>query len=356
MPDNSLFCNWCGHSLLKQKRKPISIPKARQLSSGSWRIQLRREGVSITHKSKTRVEEEARAYRKKWLEEEALGLHAVSETVTLGKVIDNYISAKTKIVSPSTLTAYQSIRDHRLQSYMNVAANSINWQEAVNGELDDGVSVKTAKNVWGLCSSALRYAGITAVPPSFPRSVKAERNWLDYKQIITFLSLIEGEPYELCALLALHSLRRSEIFGLRPTDYDREKQIIHIRGAMLHTDAGWIRTDLNKNDTSRRDVPIIIPRLAELLNAADPGIQYYVKPSSIIQYSAINKVCREAGLPEPGLHGLRHSFASLAYHLNWKKKSTEAVGGWRNSKILDAIYTHNADLEDDVKAMRSFYE
>ena len=72
-------------------------------------------------------------------------------------------------------------------------------------------------------------------------------------------------------------------------------------------------------------------------------------------YDKVNAVCKKAGLPKVGVHGLRHSFASLAYHLGWQKKSTMKVGGWSNSKIVDEIYTHNADLDRDIKRMKKYY-
>ena len=73
-------------------------------------------------------------------------------------------------------------------------------------------------------------------------------------------------------------------------------------------------------------------------------------------YDHINSACKKVGLPKVGVHGLRHTFASLAYHLDWKKLSTMSQGGWSSSRIVDEVYTHNADLDADVERMRKFYE
>ena len=357
IPDQSLYCNWCGKYQLKKPKTEITVPKPIQLPSGAWRIQLRKEGISITSDTPDSCKKKALQARKQWLSDEAAGLHEpLPETKTLGQVIDDYISAKKLVLSPSTISGYQSIRDNRFRYHMNDDALSLSPQNIINDEILSGASAKTVTNAWALCQSALKYAEIDTAQPKLPRKIKSERKWLDYNQIQIFLKAVYGQPCELGALLALHSLRRSEIFGLRPSDYDANTQVIHIRGAMLSTiQSGWIRTELNKNDTSRRDIPVLIPRLHELLSAIDKSEDYIIGDTQKNLYRQINRICAENGLPETGLHGLRHSFASLAYHLRWQKMSTMQIGGWKNSKVLDEIYTHNADLEDDLKSMREYF-
>ncbi len=355
--DNSLYCNWCGQYQLKQKRNQVTVPKPVQLPSGSWRIWLTREKESIVRSTPNACKEEAMRIRRQWLKDEAEGKHEPPpKIVTLGEVVDDYIKARTATLSPSTISGYQSIRDNRFKDHMDDDVSSLNPQQIVNDEIAAGLGAKTVSNAWRLCSSALKKAKVQFDPPRLPRIVKHERDWLDYKQIQVFLKLIEGKPCELGALLALHSLRRSELFGLKTANYDAKKQIIHVRGAMLSTiQSGWVYSELNKNDTSRRDVPVVIPRLAELLGKVDKTPEFIIGDSQKNLYREINSICREAGLPEPGIHGLRHSFASLAYHLGWKKLSTQQIGGWKNSKIVDEIYTHNADLDNDLKTMRAYF-
>ena len=357
IPDNSIYCNWCGKYQLRKNREEITVPKPIQLPSGNWRIQLRREEISIVESTPELCIKSAKLARKQWLQDEAAGLHEEAKPEpTLGSVLDSYIVSRTATLSPSTISGYQSIRDNRFKYHMADLISELDPQKIVDDEVRLGKSAKTVNNAWHLCASALKSAGYEVAHPSLPRMVKTERSWLDYKQITEFLKAIEGKPCELGALLALHSLRRSELFGLRPSDYDSKKHIIHIRGAILSTiQSGWVRTELNKNDTSRRDVPIIIPRLITLLDHIDSKSDYIIGTDRKNLYREINAVCREAGLPEPGLHGLRHSFASLAYHLGWKKLSTQQIGGWKNSKILDEIYTHNADLESDLQTMREYF-
>ena len=80
--------------------------------------------------------------------------------------------------------------------------------------------------------------------------------------------------------------------------------------------------------------------------------------SATTLYGSINGLCEAVGLPLVGVHGLRHSFASLAYHLKWSEATTMYEGGWSDQTVVHRIYTHlaNQDANKDVKKMQKFYE
>lgn len=359
--DLSIFCNWCGKRLVKDKRKSIAVnvPEPRQLPSGAWNIQLRKEGESITESTAERCRRAALEVRRKWLAEEKLGLHKSPDAVvSLGDAIDSYIANNCNILSVSTQRAYKSYRKHRMQSCMdwNVFDETNPWQAAINSELED-VSAKTVANVWRLCTVAIRSAGAPVPDVRLRRFVLKESQFLRYDQIDKFLDAIKGQDCELGALLALNSLRHSEIIALKPSDISIEDQKLIVRGSrVLNSEGKYVYSELNKTKKSRREIPIIIPRLLELLKEVDPEDEYVFDWSEKRLYDHIKRICKKNDLPPIGVHALRHSFASLAYHIGWKEKSTEAVGGWSNSNTVRNIYTHNADLDADIKAMKEFYE
>ena len=70
-------------------------------------------------------------------------------------------------------------------------------------------------------------------------------------------------------------------------------------------------------------------------------------------YRQINRVCAANGLPKVGNHGLRHSFASLAYHLGIPEKIAMEIGGWEDSKVMHDIYTH-LSKKDIAKRSQQF--
>ena len=368
IPDNSLYCNWCGTYQLTKKTKEVTVPTPKQLPSGNWRVYLEREQQSVTAETPEACKAQAIAIRKQWEIDEAAGLHIPPPQVTtLHSVLSDYITSREPVRSPSTIDGYNNILRNRFKDYMDLDVHAIDFQKMINDEVLKGVSAKTIINAWGLVRSSLEHSKIQIERPTLPRASRADRSWLDFNQIKLFLSAIRGSEYELPALLALHSLRKSELLGLRFSDYDASKNLIRVKGALLKTSVGYVYSELNKTDSSSRDIPIIIPRLTELLNniiynntlssslsSRDANSFIVEQPRDGI-YKAINQACLNAGLPPVGIHGLRHSFASLAYHLGWKKMTTMQVGGWHNSKVLDAIYTHNADFDADISTMVTFF-
>lgn len=354
-PVYSVYCCVCGERIAPEKRRRsmlLPVPKPVELASGTWRGQLMMDGkrISITAESEQEYYTKARAIKAGLIEAEK-----TAPKKTLGEAIDEYIESKDKILSPSTIKAYKSMRKTRFQSLMGRDIRSgINWQRAVNEEAAT-LKGKTLSNAWHLVLASLTAQGVEAPDVALPRIVKANRPWLDYEQIQVFLKAIKGKDCELPALLALHGLRRSELLALTADKVDLEKRVLRVEGAEVYNDAGQIvAKDENKTASSRRVVHIVIPRLEELLQGKT-GKLVTTKPNT--SYVQINKVCEAAGLPLVGVHGLRHSFASLAYHLGWSEAATMREGGWTNSKTVHEIYTHLAaqDADEAVRKMREFY-
>lgn len=356
--DNSIFCNWCGERQLRQRRKAsVTVPKPRLLPSGLWHIELRKERAYFTDPDPDVCTQKAVAYRTRWLHDPSIRTDN-QKVLSLSEAIDLYISSKDNILSPATVKAYRSYRQHRLQNCMgwNIYDPSLNWQMAINDELES-ISPKTVFNAWHLITAAINFSGAPAPKVSLPRIPRRERPWLSYEQITLFLDAIRDEPGELGALLALHSLRLSELLALKPSNVIARSETLLIRGSRVLNSQGQLTfKELNKTDASQRDVPIVIPRLLELLKRVDPNQPWVYSGSPHSLYFQVNRACERAGVPKVGVHGLRHSFASLAYHLGWKEMSTMQVGGWSNSRIVHEIYTHNADLQKDVKTMKDYYQ
>lgn len=93
-----------------------------------------------------------------------------------------------------------------------------------------------------------------------------------------------------------------------------------------------------------------------LISWAWRGGRSYPPPNGLWRKS--NDVCEANGLPKVGVHGLRHSFASLAYSLGFKEEECMRIGGWSDYRIMHEIYTHLAarDLAARVKEMENFYK
>lgn len=356
VPDGFIFCGFCGEKLVKakaQKKKELSVPKPTQLADGRYfaRIMIDGKRHNVYGKTVKEYEAAARALKAGVIEAK------ITRRMKLSDAIDDFIESRSNILSPSTLRGYKSSCAHRFQACMNWDIYADNpWQNAINEEAKK-VSAKTVHNAWRLITAALNAQGVDAPKVLLPAKGKANRPWLDYKQIAVFLEAIKGQPGELPALLALHSLRLSELIAVRPRDIDLKAGTIQVNGArVLNASSELVYKPLGKTSASLRTAPILIPRLTELLTPDVMALEYVADTYEKRLYDQIKRVCKAAGLPNVGVHGLRHSFASLAYHLDWTQKSTMTVGGWTNSRVVDEIYTHNADLDRDIKKMKRYYQ
>lgn len=333
----------------------MKIPKPRKLNSGRWNVQVQSGGRRISITADTRQECERRAM----IVMLSGGSPDAPKDLTLGVAIEAALEARTNVLSPSTLEAYRSMARTRFASVMDLPLSSIPWQQAVNREAAI-VSAKTVKNAWSLVEIAYKHAGLQPPKVKLPQVPRADRPWLTPSQVTVFVDAIRGEPCELPALLALHSLRRSEIFALTYADTDALR--IRVRGAVVcgeHSRPTLRRA--NKNDASSRDVPIVIPRLSDLIEARRPEH----RPDEQIcdcglstPRAQINRICADLGFPEVGLHGLRHSFASLSYAVGMSERETMLIGGWSDINTMHKIYTHidQALAEQRATKIREFFD
>ena len=334
----------------------MKVPEPRKLSSGNYFIQLRLNGTSVPVTASTAAECKRQATLIKAEHKAGKRLVSTFDTCSFSSAIDNYIANRSNIVSPGTVRGYRSIQRNRFQSIMQKPIHSaINWQRVINEEAKL-CSPKTLKNAWGLIRSVLDENNCPIPKVRLPQVVVVEKEWLTPEQIKVFVNALEDQDWAVAPLLALHSLRRSEIYALGQTKgIDLKKGIIHVRGACVYDEnENFVYKETNKNFTSTRDVPIMIPLLSKKLKAGAKIIT--CAPNTLRR--KINALCAENDLPKVGIHGLRHSFASLAYHLGWSELDTMRVGGWSDTQTMRKIYTHLSEIDKKKKtnSMTDFYK
>ena len=348
-PENATFCPDCGARLVRLRdEKRIPVPTKR---GNTWSTQMMVDGERVYIKADSEKEYYAKANAAR---DGYLKIEKAAPKIALGTAIDRYLDDHRNLISASTLNGYRSYRKTRFQKYMNLDINKINWQRMVNEEASS-CSPKTVINAWDLVSQALKYAGIEKPQIKLPKKHKSNRKWLDYEQIQVFTKALYGKPYELGALLALNGLRRSEILYLSADDVDIEKGIINVHGARVIGEGNKaVDKEYNKTDASTRTVHIVIPRLKELLSGRE-GRLVTTNPTTL--YGSINHLCEKVGIPTVGVHGLRHSYCSLARHLEWDELTTMREGGWDDPSVVHEIYTHLAaqDANDDIKRMEDYF-
>lgn len=321
----------------------MKVPEPRKLKSGNYFIQLRLNGVSVPVTAATAKECKRQAELIK--AEHRAGKRVAQEhksDPTLGQAIDSYIDSRRNVLSPSTVRGYEIIHRNRFQQQMEEKLDAINWQSAINTEAKV-CSPKTLKNAWGLMVSVLTYHQLPVPKVKLPQMKPSEKEWLEPEQIPAFVQAVMHESCAIPALLALHGLRRSEIYALDWDAIDLMAGTITVKGAVVPDENHkFVRKETTKNISSRRTIPIIIPELSALLAEAKAAGTAVVSGSPNTLCHRINRVCEKEGLPLVGVHGLRHSFASLGYHLGIPEREMMELGGWSDTATMQKIYTHIA--------------
>lgn len=329
-----------GKAKMAKKKNDIKIPSARKLPSGNWFVQLRLDGQSISITKPTEKEAVAEALAVKQgiikVKKQPLG------DQTLTKAIDLWLQDNKDRISPSTVRGYKTCQKSGFSSLMKQKCKDITEAKVAKAINDEcrSFAPKTVINRWRFISQVLTWATGNHFTPQLPQIVKKDVDFLDREELDIFIKYIKGKPVEIPALLAISSLRRSEIAALDWKNVDLKNRWIKVRGSVVPgEDHKMIQKETNKNSTSRRDVPIIDPLYAALM-AVETKQGKVVPQHPATVWRQINEACAAAGVPEVGCHGLRHSFASLCHSLGIPAQAAMEIGGWADRTTMDRIYTH----------------
>ena len=339
----------------------MKIPKAIKLKNGDWLIRLRMGGVEqyITDQDKTRCERKARAVKAAYQADRQMQ-ERLTKQPTVRVAMETYIAERENTLSPLTVRGYQIIAQNRFQGISSRRFDQIRndeWQRIVNAEARL-CSEKTLKNAWGFLRSVAQRNGIELPRVTLAKGAPKEYSFLDYEQILTFVEAVKDTEFAVPLLLALSSMRISEIDALQWEDIAPQPEFIRVQGArVLNKENRYTTKRQNKNDASTRNVPILIPALAAAIERdRQPNGKLLACSQNTLRRNC-KLICRENGLPEVSVHGLRHSFASLAYHLQIPERIAMEIGGWKNDKTMKEIYTQIAksDIARYKTALYDFY-
>ena len=274
-----------------------------------------------------------------------------NDRVTLRQLMRKYIDANINVLSPETIRTYEIIYKNRFKTYMDKPVSTINFQSMISDEAAE-YAPKTVSNGWGLVTAALSAIRYPIPDVNLPKIPESDEPFLDCDEIAEFLKTIRGRNVELAAILALHSLRVSEIIDLDVSQIKGDH--IYVRGATVRDRFNTlVHKDTNKTKRSTRPVPIIIDRLYELL--PESGKLVSCTPNTILKN--VKKACVDAGVTLCGTHDLRRSFCSLAYYLGLNSQTTMLIGGWSNLSTVEKVYRRLSEREknEDIEKLRAFF-
>ena len=336
----------------------MKVPTPRKLSSGHWFIQLRLggESIPITAETKTECINLAEVAKAEYRSGKSIVQKTPKET-TLQDAFDKFIKANKATLSPSTVRSYTIYSRKRFPNYRNKKLPQIEWQQMIDDELKL-VSEKTVRNAWGLVTSSLKHLNYPVPKIRLSPVPINEIPFLQPEEIAPVCEAVKGRSYEIAALLELHGLRLSEVKGLDWSNVDLKNKVINVKGARVRSLDGDVFKPQNKNRTSTRPVPIMIPQLLDALKAVPDktGPVVTIKGGTLLD--DIKRTCQKAGVTVVSNHGLRHSFASLCFFLEIPEKQIQEWGGWKDSIILHRIYIRLAASmqSENKRAFEKFFK
>lgn len=344
----------------------MKVPEPRKLSSGKWFIQLRLGGESIPVSGwdKAACIREARAVKAEYLAGRRVPVRAEPESPTLTSAIDDYLAAKDKILSPATVRGYRAIQKHRFAGEMQRKISDIaddEWQGIINRELCL-VGATTVDKAFSFVRTVILHQTGHRIPTehiTHPAAPPVDTPFLLPSEILLFVEAVKDTQYAVPALLALSSLRMSEIDALRWENIPKRPKFIRVAGAVVRNEDNlWVKKEKNKNATSTRNLPIMIPELTAALERDRQPSGRVMRMNQNNLRIGVHNICKKLQITDVTVHGLRHSFASLAYHLQIPEKIAMEIGGWDDAATMHKIYTHiaKADITRYQTDMSRFYK
>lgn len=305
--------------------------KSKKLPSGSYRVQKQINGkrISMTFDHKP---------TKKEIDEEiAIRSGFYNGKLTFDAAINNYIDARTNILSPATIKGYRAIVRALSSELLSKPIDEItnnDLQKEINAAAGK-VSPKTVKNRCTLISSVFaEFRPEYKLRINLPMQVRKEPYIPTSEDIRRLIDEAEGSSMKTVLLLACCGLRRGEICALTLDDIDFENKIVYVNKDVVIADNNELVTKLPKTSQSIRSVHV--PE-AVIESIKQNGL-YNRHPNNINSWmlSRQNKL----GITHFSIHKLRHYFVSTAHEKGLSDAAIMEVGGWATPNVMIKHYRH----------------
>lgn len=319
-----------------------------KLPSGKYRIRMRENGqrYSMTVPYKPTQKQAYELLREKI--DHPTGKY---DTLTFEAAANSYIDTKNGVLSPSTIRGYKAILKNMDKSFTSLHLNEIDQvtlQKFVNDYAKEH-SPKSCRNVHGFVSAVFSmFCPSIVFHTTMPQKVRVRGEYTPTEDEVRRLlehAKEHNKKHWIILSLACLSLRRSEISGLSIEDLD-DDNTLHIHKSLVeNSDGKFVIKETNKTDTSTRD--IIIP--SELADAIrEQGYITNMMPNATDQW--MRRHLPQLGIPQFGIHRLRHFFASYAHNSGeFTDAQIQAIGGWKTDHVFKEIYRHAMDVDESKR-------
>lgn len=317
------------------------MAKPKKLPSGNWNVTVfshfdssgKRVYKSFTDPDKKKVVRMAHEFqdsREKGFERE----------MTVEKALEEYISSKENVLSPSTIREYR-----RLQKKAYEPVNPIYISRITSKDLQYFVSdlslkssPKTVRNIYSLLVTAIGMHTDKKFRVTLPQKERLEYATPDDEEVRLLLAHASKE-LKLCIYLsAIGTLRRGEICALKYGDILKDTNEIYIHADMVMADGRkWVYKPVPKTSSSIRTVPL--PEQIMDMIGDGPENEYIVNLNPDQITNGFIRLRNKLGL-KCRFHDLRHYSATIRMYMGIPLKEIQAIGGWSNIDTLQKIYVN----------------
>lgn len=338
------------------------------------RRQIRRRGFD-TKKAAT-------AAMRRILDDVDHGIHVDRSRLTLGQfLVDHWLPTRGAQLRPSTVEAYSVAANNwiipRLGAVHLQRIDPAMVAQFVASILADGRSPKYARNIHGVLRKALadaRRLGLVrsnaAADVELPQVRRGDLRAWDADQIGRFLHHVEGDRLgPLWRFLIATGTRRGEALGLRWSDVDLNAGSVTIRRSRVVA-SGRVVEGEPKTKAGQRSIAIDAATAAVLRSwkstqaaerlvmgagwGNDVGV-VFTQPDGAPLYpqtitASFKRISLELGLPTIGVHGLRHSSATMMISSGLSPKVVSQRLGHATVAITLDTYSHVLPAHDQAAA------
>lgn len=322
------------------------MAKAKQLPSGSWRVQVydneTKKYLSFTSKLPGKAgKNEAELLAKEWQAGRKKTLVSTSKTVY--QIVREYIESKEPLLSPSSIRGYYIILENALGDFGEKKARLVTEKDLQCWVSQNALryAPKSVKSQYGLVTAAMRQERIQLDYGTvmLPKIQKTEKKIPNEEEIAIILHMIEGTSVELPVTIAVTlGLRQSEIAALKWSDYDGH--ILDIHAAVVpDKDNKYVYKNSTKSAASTRRIEVD-GILKERLDRAEKTGEFIspMLPSSVLR--KFNHLCDKNGLPRFTMHEQRHGNASMMLAKGVPDKYAMKRLGQSSPNMIKDVYQH----------------
>lgn len=273
--------------------------------------------------------------------------------LTVRGAIDQYITIKSGVLSPSTERAYRSYLDNGRYKLIADQRVSTLDQITVQGwitSVSKKYSAKYVRNLYGLLRASLDMAGAPELSVTLPSGQSKEIYVPTDAELSTLLAYLDQPGKEelraAVMLAAFGSLRRSEICGLYGSDFDGN--VVTVQRAMVHDKDGQWVIKQPKTSTSYRSV--VLPE--QVVALIDTTRDRIVDTNPDALSNRFNRALRFSGISSKfSMHSLRHYYASIAHAIGIPDQYIMKMGGWKTDYVMKRNYRSTlSDVEKKEQA------